>query len=118
MKRELDSGFRRALMQTKRKSARVALAAEVVLRRSGRHNYRVNIYDLSREGCRVDFLERPDLDERVWVKFEGIEGMEATVCWVDDLAAGVEFTRPIYPAVFDLLVKRVQENETKQTKRC
>ena len=113
MNRELDSGFRRVGSQTKRKSARISLAAQVLLRRSGRHNYNVSIYDVSREGCRVDFLERPDLDERVWVKIEGLEGLEASVCWVEDFAAGLEFVRPIHPAVFDLLVQRMKDAQNK-----
>jgi hypothetical protein len=107
VKRELDSGFLRALTQTKRRSARIPLMAEVVMRRSGRFNHKVGIDDLSREGCRLVFLERPELDERVWIKFDGLESLEAAVCWVNENAVGVEFARPIYPAVFDLLVQRV-----------
>jgi hypothetical protein len=108
VKRELDSGFLRALTQTKRKSARVPLTAEVVMRRTGRFNHMVSIDDLSREGCKLVFLERPELDERVWVKFDGLESLEANVCWVSEASVGIEFSRPIHPAVFELLVQRVR----------
>jgi hypothetical protein len=91
-----------------RKSARVPLRAEVQLRRSGQSNYLVNVHDVSREGCKLEFVERPSLDETVWVKFEGLDAIEASICWVKGSDVGVEFVRPIYPAVFDILVDRLR----------
>ena len=87
-----------------RKAARTSLQAEVSIRRAGQHSFRVRIYDASPYGCRVEFVERPRLDEIVWVRFEGIEPIEGSVCWVDGMVGGVEFQRPIHPAVFDRLV--------------
>ena len=107
-KRDLDSGFRKPGVQAPRKSARVAIGAEVRLRRSGRHNYVVQAFDLSREGCKLEFVERPKLDETVWVKFEGLDPLEASVCWVEQFSAGIEFARPIHAAVFDLLISRLR----------
>ncbi|NUT00189.1 MAG: hypothetical protein HOP96_04365 [Sphingomonas sp.] len=85
----------------------MALQAEVQLRRSGHHHYRVNVHDVSPEGCRLEFVERPRLDETVWIKFEGLEAIASSVCWVRGFDAGVEFLRPIYSAVFDALVNRL-----------
>jgi hypothetical protein len=48
-----------------------------MLRRSGQNNYRVNVYDLSLHGCRVEFVERLDLEELLWVKFERLDALEA-----------------------------------------
>jgi hypothetical protein len=90
-----------------RRSARTSLQAEVQLRRSGHHHYIVNVYDISPQGCRIEFVERPRLDEIVWVKFEGLDAIESTICWLRGAEAGVEFVRPIYPAVFDSLVRRL-----------
>jgi hypothetical protein len=87
-----------------RRSERVALAAEVSLRRSGQNNYRVRVFDASLHGCRVEFVERPQLDEQLWVKFDGLQPLEAGVCWIEGFAAGVNFRQPIHPAVFDRLV--------------
>lgn len=108
MKRDLDGGFRKPRQQAPRKSARVTIGAEVQLRRSGQHNYVVQVFDLSREGCKLEFVERPKLDETVWVKVEGLEALEASVCWVEGFCAGIEFTRPIHPAVFEMLVSRLR----------
>ena len=90
-----------------RKSARVNLTAEVTLRRPGKSNYRVRVFDASPEGCKLEFIECPELGEALWVKFEGMELLEARVCWTKGFTAGVEFQRPLYPAVFELLVSKL-----------
>ena len=87
---------------THRKSQRVHLSAEVMLRRSGQRGYRVKICDVSPHGCKAEFVERPNLDEHVWVKFDGLDSLEAMVCWIRGFEVGLEFERPIHPAVFDM----------------
>jgi hypothetical protein len=106
--RDLDSGFRKPPVQTPRRSARVSIEAQVKFRRRGSHNFLVQAFDFSREGCKLEFLERPDLDEMVWVTFKGMEPLQASVCWIEDVFVGVEFTRPIHPAVFDYLIARIR----------
>ena len=87
---------------------RVSLDAEVSLRRSGKLTYRVRIFDASRHGCKVEFIERPTLSERAWIKFDGLEPLEAAVCWMNGFATGVQFEKPIHPAVFDGLIERLK----------
>lgn len=91
-----------------RKSPRVSLQAEVQLRRSGQHHYLVNVFDISPEGCKLEFVERPRLDETVWVKFEGYDAIQSTVCWIEGHTVGVEFARPIYPSIFQMMVARLK----------
>ncbi|MGH6707165.1 MAG: PilZ domain-containing protein [Sphingomicrobium sp.] len=88
---------------------RVSLDAEVSLRRPGKSNYRVRVYDASPHGCRVEFVERPTLAERAWIKFDGLEPLEAIICWVKGFATGVQFATPIHPAVFDELMARLKD---------
>ena len=90
-----------------RKSARVPLQADVQLRRSGQHHYVVNVFDISLEGCKLEFVERPRLDETVWIKFEGYDAIQSTVCWVEGHTVGVEFERPIYPSIFEMMIERL-----------
>ncbi|MFL6733877.1 MAG: PilZ domain-containing protein [Sphingomicrobium sp.] len=90
-----------------RKSDRVSVEAEVVVRRPSEHNFRVRIYNVSRHGCLVDFISQPRLDERLWVKFRGLEGLEALVCWTEGFTAGVEFLKPLHPGVFDRIVSEL-----------
>jgi len=92
-----------------RRSERVSLAADVSLRRIGKSTFRVTLNDVSPEGCRVQLVERPAVGERVLVKFEGLEVLEAEVCWVEGFTAGLNFDKPMHPAVFELLVERLTD---------
>ena len=89
-----------------RRSERVALDASVFVRRSGQRNYRVRVFNVSLHGCLLEFVERPRLDEQLWVKFDGLQPLEAEVCWIEGFSAGVNFRAPIHPAVFDRLTAR------------
>ena len=82
--------------------------AEVSLRRSGKLNFRARVFDVSPLGCRIEFVERPQVEELVWIKFDALESVEGQVCWVDGFTAGVAFSAPIQPAVFDQLLARLR----------
>ncbi len=88
---------------------RVCLHADVRMRRLGKANYRVRLFDLSPRGCKLERIERPRIGEYVLVRFAGLDALQAEVCWVEDLCVGVRFTHPIHPAVFDLLVQRLDQ---------
>jgi hypothetical protein len=79
---------------------RASLDAEVSIRRSGAHGFRVRAFDLSPSGCKIELIERPAIGERVWVKFDSIEAIEAHVRWIDGPIGGLQFARPLYDAVF------------------
>ena len=97
----------KAKQQIERHAGRVDVPGEVAVRAPGRKNYRVRILDLSTDGCRVHLIERPSIGELMMIKFEGLEVMDADVCWVEGHTAGLKFDRPIHPAVLDLLVQRL-----------
>ena len=86
---------------------RVSVDGEVTMRRAGKISFRVHIYDLSPDGCKAEFVERPELDEQLWIKFDGLEALEARVRWLAGARAGVKFNRALHPAVFDLVVARL-----------
>ena len=108
----IDTGIAAHPEPRPRRSGRFAIEAEVLLRRSGQNNYRVKVYDVSPQGCKIEFVDRPTLDELVWVKFEGLEAIEALVCWVRGPRAGLEFSRPIYLPVFETLLRRTGASGT------
>lgn len=93
-------------VETPRAHFRAALKAKILLRRSGRKNYVVQTTDVSPSGCRVEFVDRPSEGERHWIKFDGLDALEGEVRWVKGFSAGLQFVRPIYPAVFDLLLTK------------
>jgi hypothetical protein len=97
-------------MRQPRQSERVSVEGEVVMGRTGKNNYRVHIYDLSPEGCKAEFVERPELNERLWIKFDSLEPLGAEVRWIVGSKAGVKFLRSFHPAVFDLLIARLNRS--------
>lgn len=74
--------------------------------RPGDPSFGVLVHDASPNGCRIEFVSRPRLGDKVRVKFQGLEALSATVCWIENFIGGVEFERPLHPAVFELLVNR------------
>jgi len=91
-----------------RQAERASVSTEVKLRRIGQPNYSVKMFDLSPEGCRIEVIERPRIGEQLMIKFEGLEVLQAKVCWIEGFVVGLKFARPLHPAVFDLLVARLQ----------
>jgi hypothetical protein len=86
---------------------RLRVLAEATLRRDGSSNYRVQVFDVSQEGCKVEIVERPSVGEGVWLRFDGLEAMHAMVSWVAPPLAGLRFDRPIHVAVFEALMKKL-----------
>ena len=78
----------------------MAINAEVALRLSGQLN--CGVFDAS--PSKLEFIERPDLDERVWIKLVKLDAIEGIICWVEGHGAGVEFAQPMHPTVLDMLL--------------
>ncbi len=91
-----------------RRTDRAPINAKANLRALGRNNYQVQVLDLSTDGCKVELVERPSVGDHVSVKFDGLDTLEATVCWVEGHIAGVMFKNRLHPAVFDLLLRRLK----------
>ena len=87
----------------RRRADRVTFTREVGIRRAGISSFRVRVFNSSRVGCKIEFIERPALGERVWVKFDGLEALQGTVQWITDHIGGVQFARPLHEAVFERL---------------
>lgn len=90
-----------------RRHERLKVHAEVSIRGSGRPNYRTRVFDLSPTGCKIEFVERPRAGDKIWTKLNGLDGLESEVRWVEGFGGGVEFVRAIHPAVFELLLARL-----------
>lgn len=90
-----------------RKAERIGVYGEACLRRRGRLTYRVRTFDVTRFGCRCEFVERPSIGERVWMKFDGLQSLESTVCWVENSQVGLHFRTEVHPAVFDLVAAQL-----------
>lgn len=93
--------------QTPRAQKRLELNTEVSVRQAGRPHFRTRVLDFSLAGCKLEFVERPRVGEVVWMKFNSLVSLEATVRWVDGFYGGIEFKRAIHPAVFEMLAARL-----------
>lgn len=94
-----------------RRAERVSLRADIDFRRAGDHRYRVNILDLSPEGCRIESPITVSPGDTLWISLPGLESIQAEACWVKGWTVGVEFSRPLYPAVFDMVRDRMRTIE-------
>ena len=93
--------------QQPRRTSRVELVADIALRARGRNTYRTRVLDLSTDGCKVELVELPHVGESMSVKFDGLEALEADVCWVEKHEAGLMFRNRVHPAVLELLLLRL-----------
>ena len=91
---------------TRRRSNRRPLGREISVRKAGGFNFQLAALDVSTDGCRVELVERVDVNERVVVRLPALEPMGAEVAWVDGYRAGLRFQRPLHTAVFDQLIDR------------
>ena len=94
-----------------RKAERVSLRADVDFRRAGDHRYRVNILDFSPAGCRMELPVNVETGDTIWISLPSLESIQAEVCWVKEWTVGVEFARPLYPSVFELVRERMRTAE-------
>jgi hypothetical protein len=91
----------------RRCSERVPAAGEISLRKTGSLAFEVPLGDVSTHGCKVELVEAIHLNDRVVARFPGLEPFGGRVAWVDSRCAGVHFDRSMHPAVFDLLLSRL-----------
>jgi hypothetical protein len=91
-----------------RQSERRPLSCEIEFRRRGDVAYRVDLIDMSPEGCRINPPIRLNSGDGAWLKIPGMEAIPARVAWAKEWDAGIEFERPFYPAVFDMVVQRLE----------
>ncbi|MEO6580011.1 MAG: PilZ domain-containing protein [Sphingomicrobium sp.] len=85
----------------RRRGERVQLNAAVDFRRPREQPYPVRLHDLTAHGCRIDLPEHVSDAATIWVTLPGLESLASRVRWESNWNAGVEFKRPMHPAVFD-----------------
>ncbi len=68
------------------------------------------ISDLSCNGCCVDTAGQSlRAGQQVFIKLPSLEYVPGVVRWVQDDNAGIEFSKPLYPAVFEHLLQLVEK---------
>lgn len=94
------------LLLDRREVTRAIISSTITLRPIGGVNHEVALHDLSVAGCRVELVESTKLGEPLIARFPQLEPIVGALRWVAGPTAGVEFERPMHPAVlYDLLVR-------------
>jgi hypothetical protein len=86
---------------------RVKIGAPIALRRSFAQRAPGRLIDLTAFGCRVEMTEWTRPGERLFVSLPTIESLESAARWIDGRVAGLQFARPLHPAVFEMLARRM-----------
>jgi len=90
----------------RRTGARTATQMKAGFRLLGASAWRVDVLDLCDSGCAVMPAFYAKAGETVWIRFPGLESWEARIRWVAGERAGLEFARPLHPAVLTDLLRR------------
>jgi hypothetical protein len=69
------------------------------LREASRTRYAVEVVDVSTHGCRVEISAMFSAGARMWLHLPGLEGWEAKIAWRSESEVGLDFIRPLHPAV-------------------
>ena len=104
---DFEAAIETPKQMVERTANRIEVEGEISLRAAGQHAYRVRVLDLSTDGCKAELVERPSVGDLMRVKFDGLETLEAEVCWVEEHVAGLKFDKHLHPAVLDLLIARL-----------
>lgn len=75
-------------------------------RKTGYDAAKADVTDISRTGCKVDSAMNLGPGTEVWIRFPGLQPMQATIAWSRGFEAGCEFAEPFHPAVLDDFLRR------------
>lgn len=104
---EAPSAEPRDGISERRQHKRVALNSTVTVRRLGAFAFEVALKDISAGGCRVTMIEPGVVGDPVIARLPQLEPLGSRLCWAEGTVTGMQFLRPIYPAVFDMLLARL-----------
>lgn len=69
------------------------------VRERGRSRIDIEVVDLSTHGCRIEYKGMLVVGAQAWLTLPGLEGWSARVAWMKEREAGLDFLRPLHPAV-------------------
>jgi hypothetical protein len=93
----------------RRQSDRFASCAPIHARRIPGTNFEVPLDNVSVGGCRIETLEECEEGDDIIARLPHLEPIGARVRWTLGRTAGLQFTRPIHPAVFNTLIEQLQQ---------
>jgi hypothetical protein len=94
-------------MTKPRQNERVPLNCEVDFKRHGDARYRVELFDLSADGCCLSPPIRVEKGDLISLRIPEMEAIHGEIAWVQGFRAGVRFDHPFHAAVFDHVVGKL-----------
>jgi hypothetical protein len=94
-------------MDERRRIERAPTDSAIDFRRPKEHRFEVRMHDLTEHGCKVALPEQVERLQTVWISLPSLETLQSQVRWSADWVAGVEFDRPLHPAVFDHMAAKL-----------
>ncbi|WP_299323161.1 PilZ domain-containing protein [Parasphingopyxis sp.] len=96
-----DPGF-----DERRAAHREPVDVRAGFRKTGYEAAKADVSDISLTGCKVDSAMSLGIGAEVWIRFPGLQPMQATIAWSRGFEAGCKFTEPFHPAVLDDFLRR------------
>ena len=94
----------------RRRSDRFAGGAPIHARRIPGTNFEVPLDNISAGGCRIETLEECEEGDDIIARLPHLEPMGARIRWTLGRVAGLQFVRPLHPAVFNALLEQLRED--------
>jgi hypothetical protein len=95
-------------LEERRRYQRLSLHSELQIRRVKETTKSTSVHNLCPAGCCVDTAVDLTEGERAWVRLPGLQSIPSTVRWAKEWMAGVSFDRPVHPAVFEMVIRRMR----------
>jgi hypothetical protein len=92
----------------RRRDERTMVQFSTTAREPGRDKVRVQIVDLSSNGCRIEMLCNGFSEQWVLLALPGIAPLYSRIVWQEQGFAGLEFSTPLSEAVFRGLVEQTR----------
>ena len=89
------------------KSARPAYSLDDIAIVPTRRTRDADLVDISTIDRKGDVTTRAAIGELVWVQLPSLESLPSWVRWTQKAHSGIEFDRPMHPAVFDMMAGRL-----------
>jgi hypothetical protein len=88
-----------------RRAERHATDISAGVRERGRSRLEIDVVDLSTHGCKIEFRGVLIVGAHAWLTLPTLESWSARIAWMEEGKAGLDFTRPLHPAVADRLIR-------------
>ena len=93
--------------ESRRSAIRAGVEIGAEIREQGYSYFKTRLIDISETGFRISHSANFEVGTSVYLKIPGLESLEAEVRWERNFEYGCMFKKPLYPAVFEHIVRYI-----------